>query len=456
MKKIRIIALFFLSAFIIGCSSEQKENDYTEKTAVADKFPDRAKAMNIYEVNVRQYTPKGTFKAFEAHLPRLKEMGVDILWLMPITPIGEKERKGGLGSYYSVKDYTAVNPEFGTLEDFKELVRKVHEMDMLIILDWVANHTAWDHAWITEKPYYYTKDAEGNMHPPVPDWTDVADLNYDNEDMRKEMIAALKWWVAETDIDGYRCDVASSVPMDFWNAAKKKLDAVKDVFMLAEADEPEMHADAFHATYGWEFHHIMNQIAKGELTANAIDEFLEKDSKRYPANAFRLNFTTNHDENSWNGTVFERYGEGHLAFATLAFTVQGMPLVYSGQEAGLNWRLRFFDKDTIKWDNIAHEAFYTSLLKLKKENKALWSGAAGGTVKRINTDNKEKVYAFQREKDGNTVTVMLNLSGEEQQTQLEGISGELKDVISDASVTISEGSVSLPAWAHYIFVENAE
>jgi glycosidase len=409
MKLITNLTLFVV---LLGACSQPS----TDQSPVETSFPKRAKDMVIYEVNVRQYTPEGTFNAFAEHLPRLEELGVDILWMMPIQPIGEKNRKGGLGSYYSIKDYTAVNPEFGTMEDFRRLVDEAQDRGMVVILDWVANHTAWDHAWM-EKDDYHTKDSLGNVISPVPDWSDVADLNYDNMSMQDDMIKALLYWIEEADIDGYRCDVAGFVPMEFWNRAKDSLDVVKDVFMLAEWDEPKMHEDAFHMSYGWGLHHYMNGVAKGEKNADSLISFINKDYDRYPSDAFRMNFTTNHDENSWNGTVFERFGEGHKAYAVFAFTVQGMPLIYSGQEAGLDERLAFFEKDTIDWGEVKYQDFYQSLINLKKDNPALYNGEYGGRPEFVDVNNP-MVIAYTREKGGNRVDVMINLSNENQSVSI--------------------------------------
>lgn len=399
------------------------------------KFPEKAKDMVIYEVNLRQHTPEGTFNAFADDISRLKKMGIDILWLMPIQPIGVKNRKGGLGSYYSISDYLGVNPEFGTMEDFKNLVNRIHDADMLVILDWVANHTAWDHPWMTEREGYYTKDSLGNIIPPVPDWSDVADLNYDNRAMQDEMIEALRFWVNETDIDGYRCDVAWGIEMDFWDRAKDSLDRDKDVFMLAEADEPKMHS-AFHASYGWGLHHVMNEVAKGHQNADSLEAFVRNDIKAYGEKAFRMNFTTNHDENSWNGTVFERYGDGHFANAVLAFTLQGIPLVYGGQEAGLDWRLRFFEKDTIKWGDYKFQDFYTTLIKFKKDNPALYNGEFGGQPEFLETGNSN-VIAYQRTNGDNAVNVIINLSGDTQTVDLTNVSIDFTDHFTQSTVNSS-------------------
>jgi glycosidase len=355
-----------------------QEPDFKAPPEALDKSqtlaPDWAKYATIYEVNIRQYTSAGTINAFGEHLPRLRDLGVDILWFMPIQPIGKEKRKGLLGSYYSIQDYTAVNPEFGTLEDFKRLVHRAHGMGFKVVLDWVANHSAWDNAWINKDPDWYTKDNEGNMIAPY-DWTDVADLNYDMYYMRQAMTEAMLFWVQEADIDGFRCDVAGEVPLDFWEDTRARLDQEKEIWMIAEdGSQYWLLNKAFNANYGWHFHHLMNQVAKGKTEASDLIHHFDDIQRNYPEGSYPMQFITNHDENSWAGTVFERLGEGHKAFATLSFTVPGMPLMYSGQEAGLNKRLKFFDKDVIDWSDTSLQSFYTDLNDLKAQHPALWSG----------------------------------------------------------------------------------
>jgi glycosidase len=425
--------------------------------SVEKRAPEWSHNATIYEVNLRQYSEAGTFADFEQHLPRLKEMGVKIVWLMPIHPIGGKNRKGSLGSYYSVKDYTAVNPEHGDLDDLKRLVRRVHEMDMYLILDWVANHTAWDHPWVDDHPDWYSRDEEGNMMPPVPDWSDVVDLDYDNHDMRAAMIEALQFWVREADVDGYRCDVAGMVPPDFWRAARAELDKIKPVFMLAEWDEPELH-EAFDMTYSWGFHHLMNAVAKGEKNADDIESFFASDAQKYSGEAFRMQFTSNHDENAWNGTVFERLGDGAATFAVLAATVPGMPLVYSGQEAGLVERLAFFDKDVIEWREHAFFDMYEVLMNLNQTNRALWNGSFGGEARWLSSANTSSILAFTREKDGDKVLAVFNLSRAQVRTTVEGASlrGTYTEILRDESSNLSFGEsvqMTLEPWEYRVYVK---
>jgi len=415
------------------------------------KTPDWAKDLSIYEVNVRQFTEAGTLKEFEKHLPRLKEAGVGILWLMPINPIGEKNRKGSLGSYYSVKDYSKVNPELGTLDDFKSLVTKAHAMGMYIIVDWVANHTAWDNKWVEANPDFYTKDTTGNFVPPIQDWGDVIDLNYDNKDLWKEMISALKYWVKECDIDGYRCDVAGMVPIEFWIEARKELELIKSVFMLAEWDTPEIHK-AFDMSYDWNFHKIMNSIYKGDMTASDIVEHFTDNKKYFPADAIRMLFTSNHDENSWNGTEFERLGEAAETFAVLTSILPGMPLVYSGQEAGFNKRLSFFDKDTIIWKEHPMKDIYKKLFVLRTINPALLPESSV-TFFDLNDDD---LLLFSRSTDDEKVFAVFNLSKDQKEFSFDdkNMGGNFRNYFTGEIVDFSIAqNLNLNPWAYKIFVK---
>jgi glycosidase len=386
-------------------------------------------AANIYEVNIRQHTPAGTLAAFEQDLPRLKQMGVDILWLMPIHPIGKRERKGTLGSAYSVSDYTAVNPEFGTLADFKRLVRATHALGMHIIIDWVANHTAWDHAWVERHPDWYKKDANGRVHACVHEghhgleyWTDVVGLDYGHPGPWKAMTEALTFWVKETDIDGYRCDVAGLVPTPFWEQARDQLERIKPVFMLAEDAGVEMHRKAFDMTYDWELYDAMTTIAKGEADTRALTAWLAAQRAKYPKDAYRMTFTTNHDKNAWVASDAEAFGASFKVFAVLAATLPGMPLIYGGQEAGLDKRLAFFEKDLVPWKRCELQGFYSDLLQLKKANAALWNGSSGGDVELLAITDAT-LFAFRRTKGANTVTVLANLSANARDVRASGVPG---------------------------------
>ncbi len=425
-------------------------------TTTAQKFEPPKWSYNkaIYEVNIRQYTDEGNFNAFEKHLPRLKELGADILWLMPIHPIGDKNRKGTLGSYYSVKDYKAVNPEFGTLDEFKAMVKMIHKMGMYVIIDWVANHTAWDNEWIIDHPDFYTTDSLGNIIPPNPDWTDVADLDYENKELWKEMIEALKFWVEECDIDGYRCDVAGMVPIEFWIEARTELEKNKNVFMLAEWDTPEVHL-AFDMTYDWDLHHILNGIAKEEKTAKDLIVHLNKNDEVFPANGFRMQFISNHDENSWNGTVFERLGDGVETFAVLTCVIPDMPLVYTGQEAGNNKRLSFFEKDLVEWKEYELFDIYSKLFKLKK-NKSLFNGDQGGEMIFLQSSNKENIFAFTRSSEGDKILTVFNLSDKPLTFDLTGesLQGSYKNFFTGKLESfISKETFKLNPWEYRIYIK---
>ena len=416
------------------------------------KTPEWVQNATIYEVNVRQFTPEGTFSAFEKHLPRLKNMGVDIIWLMPIHPIGELNRKGSLGSYYAVRDYRGINPEFGSHDDFAHLVDAAHQLGMKVIIDWVANHTSPDAVWIEEgKLDWYTLDSMGKVQPTLgTDWWDVADLNYDNADLRNEMIACMEYWVRDFDIDGYRCDVAGWVPMDFWNAARASLDQIKPVFMLAEAEGKELHS-AFEMTYGWEFHHIMNEIAKGEKNAADVIAFYEK--TKLPTGAFHMNFTSNHDENSWNGTEMERMGEARFALAVLAATIEGMPLVYNGQETSLDRRLKFFDKDSINWDKMDLVDFYSRLLHLHQSNEALHVGLEQTEPRFLSTKDQKEVLVFERKAGENRVLVLLNLSNSTQKVKVTDVmQGIFKNLFEGEKVVLKTNqSIMLKPWGYIVY-----
>jgi glycosidase len=458
MKKLKFLALFLAAIFLLSACQDgrQKDQQSSEAQYISNApVPEWSKDAVIYEVNIRQYTEEGTFNAFSSHLPRLKELGVDILWLMPVHPIGEKNRKGTLGSYYSIKDYKAINPEFGTFEDFKSLVDKVHEMDMHLVLDWVANHTAWDHPWISEHPEWYTTNDEGEIMAPEPDWSDVADLNYDNQELREAMTEALKFWVREADIDGYRCDVAGKVPVDFWETAREELEKIKPVWMLAEDEaETELLEYAFNANYGWEFHHIMNALAKGEKNALDVAQYFQKTDTLYPHGAYPMQFTSNHDENSWNGTVFDRLDDAVKTMAALTFTVEGMPLIYSGQEAGLSKSLAFFEKDRIEWKESEMTPFYQTLTALKANNPALWNGTASGEMKILKTNSPETLFAFSREKENNQIVAVFNFSDSSESVfMVEGPEGTFTELFSGKEVTLPAKGVLLQPWDFRIYTQ---
>ncbi len=373
--------------------------------------PEWSYNSNIYEVNLRQYTAEGNFAAFSLQLPRLKDMGIEILWFMPITPISMRGRKGTLGSYYAVKNYTAINPEFGTLEDFEKLVNKAHQFGFKVIIDWVANHTGNDHDWIEEHPDYYVRDENNETINPH-GWSDVSQLDFKIEGTRFAMISAMKFWITNCDIDGFRCDMAHLVPLDFWFRARTEIDPLKsDLFWLAECDDHSYH-NAFDATYTWEWMHATEKFKKKEIPFYALLEQLKSYEARFPQDAFRTWFTSNHDENSWNGTEYEKYGELAIPLAVFSCTWNGMPIIYNGQELPNYARLRFFDKDVIQWNaDCALHDFYKQLLILRKNHAALNAGSRSSTV--IIDVKGLDVFAFKRKFHDDEILVFINFSGTE-------------------------------------------
>jgi glycosidase len=417
--------------------------------------PAWSKNATIYQINTRQFTPEGTFRAAEAHLPRLKALGATILWLMPIHEIGEVNRKGTLGSPYAVKDYTSVNPEFGDLDDLKHFVAAAHDLGLYVILDWVANHTAWDNHLVTEHPEWYARDYKGDFHPtPWWDWSDIIDLDYSRPAVRAYMTEALKYWVREADIDGYRCDVAGFVPLDFWNTVRKELDAIKPVFMLAEWESRDLHAEAFDMTYAWTWHDAVEAICRGEADLGALFKYYSWNEKAYPHDAFRMTFVTNHDKNAWDGTAFERFGDGLEAAIVLSVTSEGMPLIYNGQEAGNPRRLAFFEKDPIDWRPHPLGDLYQKLFALKRANTALWNGGWGARMVHVLNSVPDKVFSFIRQNDRDKVFVVINFSPEPQAICFEGSlhHGAYVDILDDFEMTLDGDSFTLELAPWYYWV----
>jgi glycosidase len=440
----RILYTIILSSvLLVSCHNNSGESQH--QVVVSDAFLSKAV---IYEVNVRQYTKEGTFKAFATHLPKLKELGVDILWFMPIHPIGKLKRKGELGSYYSISDYRGVNPEFGTLDDFKSLVDAAHDLDMLVMIDLVAGHTAWDHSWISTHPEWYLKDDLGNIIPPNPDWTDVAGLNFENKDMLQALENDMAYWVAEVGIDGYRCDAAYNISIPFWKKAIARLNSIKPVVMLAESDGNHKGGypliELFELSYDWPGHAVLNQIAKGELKASDLEKHLLSVQQKYSPEHSVMSFTTNHDENSWNGTVFERLGDAAEIMSVLTYIMPGTPLIYSGQEYGLDKRLAFFEKDFIPNKASSYMALFTKLNTLKKTSYALDVGKGAADINFLENENTD-VIALSRNKGDDTLIFVGNLSNVPQQISLAD-NGTYRDVFTEEEVKIN--SLNLGPWAY--------
>lgn len=414
MMKRCIWAYFLLFSFSLNIMAQQTDQRYQPKKYVEIQNPDWVKNATIYELNIRQFSPEGTFKAVEKQLPRLKKMGIDIIWLMPVQPIGVKNRKGTLGSYYSVKDYLDVNPEFGSKKDFQDLVNAIHKEGMYVILDWVANHSSWDNELVKKHPDWYIKSREGKFQStPWRDYDDIIDFDYSKPELRKYMTDALKFWVKEYGIDGYRCDVASFMPLEFWENARQELDEIKPVFMLAEAEDKELHRKAFDATYNWTLWNYLHDIAMGKKNAEQLaGGYIAEHVSIFPKEGIRMNFVDNHDKNSWEGNQYSNFGDALKAAIVFSALMDGMPLVYSGQEAGLDRSLQFFERDPIVWKKHENEQLYTTLFNLKHKNQALWNGKWGGEMVRITNDQMKNAISFVREKNGDKVLTFMNLSKE--------------------------------------------
>ena len=417
-----------LGILIFSCQSSKEKARKPEEslkiTKTLEPISNKIIAHSIlYEANIRQYSNEGTFNAFAKDLHLLKKMGVKILWLMPINPISTAKSKGPMGSYYAVSDYTKVNPEFGSLDDFKALVKKAHELGIYVILDWVLGHTGWDHDWIKNKSDYYIKNIKGEIIDPIDfrtgksfGWTDAADLDYSNLKMRAELRQAMIYWVKEADIDGYRIDKAYEVPKIFYDKTFKALRDIKPVFLIAETDiyHPggiEL-VSKFDATYDWPGHHLSKDIAKGRKNANDYYKHIKRTIRLYGKDNILVNFVSNHDENSWNGTINESYGDAQYVFMAMNYMLPGMPLVYSGQEYDLNKRLHFFEKDSFPKIKGKTMEFLQQMGALKNNHKALATGSNGGSFKRIFSTKDNQILAFEREKNGDTLVVVANLSND--------------------------------------------
>ena len=494
-KRFSAVGLFSLAMAISTLSSscglfqKKSTNDYPEVPAVmpmgdlptkdiAEVEPsseidnptrsiDWIKNNVVYEVNTRQFNSGGTFKSFMPEIPRIKALGVDVLWFMPVYPIGQLNRKGGLGSYYSIKNYHEINPEFGTMDDFKATVNAAHAQGMKVILDWVGNHTAWDHPWVTEHPDWYVHDSTGKIVTPW-DWTDVAQLNFKNPELRKAMIAEMQFWVKECNIDGFRCDVAFLVPRSFWEEARIALEKDKPLFMLAEMENnkdidpnpPGYMEKAFDAYYGWTLHSASADCAKGKITGREFVNKFTEARALFPAKAMMLSFLSNHDENTWNGTIEEKYADKWQVFSVLNYTLQNsLPLIYNGEEANNTKRLLFFEKDPItSWSDTSRYAWYRTMNHLKHTHPALQNGAWGAKEEVLKvTGGDENIYAFRRTGEGQTVTVIVNLSSKQQWIQAVGdrtLNGTEKTYVK-SPVTIKHIGQGMPLdpWGYAVFVD---
>jgi glycosidase len=484
-NSIKGFIVLFIALGMFACKDTYKgDSDSTVETnqeeqpeGIAPFSNEVAETAVIYEANIRQYSPEGTFNAFAKDIPQLKKLGVKILWLMPIYPISVKNRKGTgggfvadmedpaerakmLGSYYAIQDYTEVNPEFGTKEDLDKLIKTAHDNGIYVILDWVANHTGWDHEWITEHPDYYTQK-DGKISTTLKEdgtsigWDDVADLNYDNPELRKAMIAEMKYWVTEHDIDGFRCDVAGFVPTDFWNTATTELEQEKELFMLAESEDKPLFKQAFDMGYNWEGHHIMNELAQGKAELKKWDEYMMKIDTVYEEDDYLMNFITNHDENSWNGTVKERMGDAKDCMLAFSYAIPGMPLIYSGQEYDMDKRLKFFEKDSIP--KTAGKTFdlMVKLGELKNTDPALNGAANAAAYERLKSP--KGIYAIKRMKDGDELYFVANMTSKPKTVTMDMMpEGEYQNLIEESTMSIKVSQpVELQPW-QWMFIEQAK
>ncbi len=410
-----IVAVLSITAVLLLARQGRKTKvDYA--SLHARESAEWVKDAVIYEVYLRSFSKEGNFKALEARIPELKKLGVTVVWLMPIHPVGKINRKGTLGSPYSVRDYYAVNPEFGTLDDFQSLVNVIHQQGLKVIIDLVTDHTAWDNTMLKEHPEWYTHDFTGKIISPNPDWTDVAGLNYNQAGLRTYMIEMMKYWIRDIGIDGFRCDVAELVPTDFWESARKELDEIKPVMMLSEGSIPEHHIRAFDITYSWNVYDVLQNVIKGLIPATIFDEILKTESHQYPQNSLRMRFNTNHDKNAWDAPAVEKFTpQGAKATAVLAFTYPGVPLIYNGEEVGNEKKLSLFEKVNIDWSKGEDfRALYKSLGLLRREHPALRQGA----YTFIQNSDNERVFSFIRMKEKDTVLVAINFSLVEVKTDL--------------------------------------
>jgi len=411
----------------------------------------------IYSVYLRSFSQEGTFAGLQKRLPELKKLGATVLWLMPIHPVGEKHRKGTLGSPYAVKDFYGINHEFGSMADFKRLLAAAHGQGFRLIIDLVANHTSWDSKLIKTQPGWFTKDSTGKIVPPNADWTDVADLDYSKDGLRKYMIDMMVWWVKDVGIDGFRCDVAELVPTDFWEEARRRLDTVKPVMMLSEGSLPEHHVEAFDLTYSWNIYDALGPLIQAKRPVALIDQILKNERLQFPAGSLRMRFTTNHDKNAWDSPAVVRYSLDGLKLSTvLVNTIPGVPMIYTGEEVANDRKLSLFEKVGVDWTRPRDVGFlYQQLFRLRKEHPSL----VRGEMVRVRTNSENEIYAFWRVAGNDRVLVLLNFGSEARKVVFAsgGDAGRFQDVFSSTSLDLGAGSdsaeVSLPPRGYAVFVE---
>lgn len=449
---IRRLFLILLIAAGVALRAGEPPRVCADQTALG--IPAWLRRAIVYEVNTRQYSAAGTFAAVEADLPRIRSLGVDVLWFMPVHPIGEHNRKGPLGSPYAVRDYYGINPEFGTAADFKKLISAAHQLGFRVVLDWVGNHTAWDNPLAQQHPDFYVRDAKGSFVPPLGfDWTDVVQLDFANHAVWDYEYEALAYWIREYGIDGFRCDFATGVPTAFWDEVSGRLRQLSpDLFLLAESELPQQQLHAFNASYAFEMMQTFNAVAQGRAGISHIDDTLSATHAQFPRGATLLRYTTNHDENSWQGTEFERLGGGAAPFAVLSFMLNGIPLIYNGQEIGLDRRLAFFERDPISWHPHPLTSFYQTLCQLRHQHAAL---ATGSDQRRIDTTRNDAVYAILRTNGDDRVVAFLNLTARDVSVDAfdPALEGKWREAFTGERVESGpHQSLALPAWRYRLLI----
>ena len=406
---------------------------------------------------LRSFSKEGTFKALERRLHEIKDLGVTVIWLMPIHPVGELNRKGNLGSPYSIQNYYATNPEFGTIEDFKSLVKATHAHGMKIILDLVVNHTSWDTEIILDHPEWYTTNRNGEIVAPNADWRDVADFNYDRHELRKYIMEMMEYWVRDVGVDGFRCDVAEMVPTDFWERARKELDQIKQVMLLSEGTLPEHHLSAFDLTYSWNVYDVLGKVIHGTTPVKVFDEILRNESLQYPRGSLRMRFNTNHDKNAWDEPAVKKFSpQGAKATALLTFTFPGVPLIYNGEEVGNEKALSLFEKTEIDWQqNPTVRQFFKQLGTLRSSQVSL---RRGDYTPLPNSDN-QKVFSFLRRSGDDPVIVVINFSRQPKEVSVsipESVPNRLKEYFtgSNAETAGRKLTLHLEGLDYKVFLKN--
>ncbi len=452
-----LVPLLYVMYKSIGSENKKKSDSVSSAVVHATKTqyvsPDWVRDAVLYQINTRVFSTEGTFKAVESQLQRIKDLGVDVLWLMPIFPISEKNRKiepenpnEAHGSPYAASDFLKIHRAFGTETDLHDLIKAIHALDLKVVLDFVPNHTGWDGDWIENHPEWYVRK-DGVIQPVTSDqgevWADIAQLDLTNTEMREAWMQVHEYWLREFNFDGFREDCAWAIPKDYWSELRFRLDKIKPVFMLAEDEVHgrEQFEVCFEANYGWGTHHFMKQIAKGE-PATVLNKHTEEYKQNHGTLGWQMNFTQNHDENTWHGTETDLFGDGADCFTALCFVIEGMPLIYNGQEVASQKRLNFFHNDDIDWSGASRADFFRKLSDLKHNERALWNGTYGAPLEKIENSTEAQVYSFRRRyyKDGfhSNVVCIFNLTDKPADTilALGNRAEQLTDYLTHQEMTI--------------------